>query len=304
MKMNFYGQELPVFRANLHTHSRVSDGGYTPQEIIDIYANEKYDVLAMTDHHKMNPVSTYDPKGMTLISGVELHPMGPREIIWHLLCLNLPEDFPAELYGAGKKFQTGQETIDAVLAAGGTVFCAHPFWCGVTSGEIMSMLSGLAGIEIYNSSCIGIGKAYNEQSWDELITAGLVKGAIAVDDTHESIQLFGGWTMIAAPDRSVDSIMKALNTGSFYATQGPEFYRLELKDRTFEADFTEAEEAVLMAKGYIGFTILVQPPSGRGERKTVTTGKVEFPEWFHGPVRLRIRDANHRYAWSAPVMVP
>ena len=78
--MNFMGQEWNAYKANLHNHTKLSDGSYTPQQLIDLYAENGYDVLAFTDHYKSNPVSTYDPKGMTLISGMELHPDGPRGI--------------------------------------------------------------------------------------------------------------------------------------------------------------------------------------------------------------------------------
>ena len=99
-KMNFYGRELPVFKCGLHTHSTVSDGSFTPAEVIRKYARAGYDVLAFTDHRKPNPVSTYDGLGMTLISGMEIHPRGPRNLTWHLLALGIPEDFPG-------KYRTG-----------------------------------------------------------------------------------------------------------------------------------------------------------------------------------------------------
>ena len=35
------------FRGNLHTHSTVSDGLKTPDEVIRIYRNEGYDFLAL-----------------------------------------------------------------------------------------------------------------------------------------------------------------------------------------------------------------------------------------------------------------
>ena len=68
--MNFYGTELPVFKSALHIHSTVSDGDFTPDEVIKRYAGAGFDVLAFTDHHTTNPVSTYDGQGMTLISGI------------------------------------------------------------------------------------------------------------------------------------------------------------------------------------------------------------------------------------------
>ena len=148
--MNFFGKELPVFKANLHTHTKNSDGGYTAEEVIELYSGKGYDILAFTDHRKPNKVSAYDGKGMTLISGIELHPEGPRGIKWHLLALNVPEDFPGE-------YKTADDAITAVLVAGGIVFCAHPHWCGLTSQDVLH-LPGLSGIEVYNTSCRFIGK--------------------------------------------------------------------------------------------------------------------------------------------------
>ena len=47
--MNFYGTELPVFKSALHIHSTVSDGDFTPDEVIKRYAEAGFDVLAFTD---------------------------------------------------------------------------------------------------------------------------------------------------------------------------------------------------------------------------------------------------------------
>ena len=294
--MNFYGKELHAYKANLHSHTTNSDGGYTPEELIQIYAENAYDVLAFTDHRKTNRVSTYDGKGMTLVSGIELHPVGPRNLPWHLLALNVPEDFPGE-------YETAQDAITAVLLAGGIVFCAHPHWCGFSSADVLT-LNGISGIEIYNTSCRGIGKDYNDQCWDELVNAGFFKGAIAVDDTHGSWHLFGGWTMILAEDPSVPSLMDALSKGNFYATQGPVFHRIELKGRTFEADFSEATEVILLAPNSRGVCITAPNFPKYGDHNTLTTFSRELPPNFPGPVRCRIRDKEGKYAWSNPVCLP
>ena len=49
--MNYYGEQRLALRANLHTHSTLSDGRLTPEQVIEAYASKNYDVLAMTDHH-------------------------------------------------------------------------------------------------------------------------------------------------------------------------------------------------------------------------------------------------------------
>ena len=86
-------EELTVLKANLHTHTTNSDGTFSPSEVIGFYADAGYDVLAFTDHRTTNHVSEYDAEGMTLLSGIELHPAGPRGIPWHILAIGIPENF-------------------------------------------------------------------------------------------------------------------------------------------------------------------------------------------------------------------
>lgn len=293
--MNFYGRELPVFKAALHNHCTVSDGLFAPEELLKMYADQKFDVFAFTDHRKTNPVSTYDGKGMTLISGIELHPVGPRNLPWHLLALHVPEDFPGE-------YESAEKAITAVILAGGIVFCAHPHWCGFSSADVLA-LNGISGIEVYNSSCRFIGKAYNDQCWDELSNAGYVLGALAVDDTHNSSHLFGGWTMILAEDKSPASLMESLKNGRYYATQGPQFHRLALNGRIFEAEFTEAAEVIIYFNNSRGICVTAPNFPDYGTNNIVSSFAKEIPETYTGPIRCRIRDKEGRYAWTTPVYV-
>lgn len=39
------------YKANLHTHSRVSDGSFTPVEVKEMYKSAGYSIVAMTDHN-------------------------------------------------------------------------------------------------------------------------------------------------------------------------------------------------------------------------------------------------------------
>ena len=91
MFMNYYGEQRLALRANLHTHSTLSDGRLPPEQVIEAYASEGYDVLAMTDHHQINDVTQWDDHGMIIIQGAELHPLSsPERCRWHLVALNLP----------------------------------------------------------------------------------------------------------------------------------------------------------------------------------------------------------------------
>ncbi len=294
--MNFYGQDFPVFKANLHTHTTLSDGKFSAEEAISLYFQAGYEVLAFTDHWKANPVSTYSAPEMTLLSGLELHPPGPREIPWHLLALGMPEDFTPS-----REWQ-GQECADAILEAGGSYFIAHPYWSGLTSAELLS-LKGALGIEVYNSSTRYVGRAYNMQIWDECLDFGARYTAIAVDDMHSQRDLFRGYTMICAPDRSPEAILKALRAGQFYASQGPRIHRLDYQDGVFSADFSPCQEVILLSNRPRKLPFLVVDQDGPGSRpKNLTHLEADLsalPQGCH--IRLQIQDSEGRYAWSNPL---
>ena len=293
-KINFFGRNLNVYKANLHTHTDQSYC-FAADKNIELYAAADYDVLAFTDHEYASDVSSFDSKNMTLLSGIELHPAGPRGIVWHLLALGVPADFPG-------KYDSAQAAVNAVRALGGIIFCAHPHWCGITAQDILDV-KGFCGIEVYNSSTRFIGKEYSEECWDELIDSGMFCGALAVDDTHRAHHLFHGWTMIAAPDKTPQSLLEALAAGNYYATQGAEIKRMELVDRVFTAEFTESCEVCLIGRHNTGFGVISPGDPEVGDNFIVRSCSVEIPEKFHGPLRLRIRDTSGKYAWSNPFIV-
>lgn len=289
--MDFYGRTLQAVKANLHTHSTVSDGKFSPEEVIRLYREHGYGALAFTDHRKTNPIGSYDGGEMTLISGIELHPMGPRGILWHLLALGVPEGFPGE-------FASAPAAIAAVNAAGGVVFAAHPYWCGFTSAEVMT-LEGVCGIEVYNTSTRYIGKAYNMQLWDEILDAGRRFTALAVDDMHRAPDQFRGWTVICAEENTPAALISALRAGDFYASQGPEFRRLSYRDGIFEAEFTPCVEAVLMTAQSRGYCGLVPETGKDAETATLRIDLRDQPPLRY--LRCQIRDRHGNYAWSMPL---
>lgn len=288
-------ETLQVFKANLHTHTTISDGKFTTQQQIEQYAAAGYDVLAITDHGKHNYFQAYDNCGMTLIPGIELHPMGPRGIKWHLLALNVdrrvvPGGIPAD----------AQKIINIITHTDGLVFAAHPYWCGFTSAEVMT-LEGISGIEVSNSSCRYIGREFNMQIWDELLDAGKNYTALAVDDSHRSRDLFRNWTMICAKSNQVADLVEALKKGRFYSTQGPEFSKISFDGKIFEAEFSPCTTAVLVSRRNTGVLGMVPDFEGPGTGCEVTSLKCDLS---HMPkdsyFRCQLIDANGKMAWSQP----
>lgn len=294
--MLYYGREIRTWKANLHTHTVGSDGMFTPSQIASLYEAAGYDVLFLSDHRRTNDVSDLQDRKIRVYSGVELHPKGPREILWHILGLGVPFEFNVQP-------ASGQEAIDSVNAVGGVAFVAHPYWCGLTSAEVMT-LHGYAGIEVYNTSCRYKGTEFNMQTWDEMLDAGEFPSAIAVDDVHHCRELFHGWTMICAEDNSEEAILSALRKGEFYATMGPEFKSLSFDGKIFEAEFTEVESAVLISNKSRGFRETVPGDPFPSSHIMATKMRVDVSGLPAGSyIRCQIRDTQGHYAWSNPILI-
>ncbi len=60
------------YKANLHSHSTVSDGAWTPEEIKERYMSRGYSVVAYTDHHVMIPHNELTDENFVALNGVEL----------------------------------------------------------------------------------------------------------------------------------------------------------------------------------------------------------------------------------------
>ncbi len=152
-----------------------------------------------------------------------------------------------------------------------------------------------------------IGKAYNMQIWDNLLQLGYHLPAIAVDDTHRMQDLFRGWTMICAKEKTATSVMNALKSGFFYASQGPEFYRLSFDNNIFELECSPCEEIIVMSNCSFGACGTV-PGYGAYDlqelkkSQQMTSFEVEIPDTAGLTyLRCQIKDKDGRYAWSSPI---
>lgn len=308
--INFFGKNLNTYRASLHTHSTTSDGLFPVGEIVARYAAAGYDIICTTDHRKVNRMDSFDHKGALVICGVEMHPWDCRlQDLIHLLCIGVPQDFDVSVGREDRNDTNGpQRVIDAVNAAGGLCFLAHPYWCGYKYDDLLQ-LRGLAGIEVYNTSCRPVGKEYNMEIWDELCDSGMICNALAVDDIHTEREFFGGWTVVCCEECTEESVMAALRNGSYYATQGPEFTGIEFTDGKLSASFSPAVSVIAVANRYSGQCAALPPTVGNNT--PISEATFDFTGFVHGCreagvqgyIRLQIIDSNGRYAWTNPITV-
>ena len=295
--IEFNGKKLIAWKTNLHGHTTVSDGWLKPEEAIARYAQLGYDAMNFSDHKKPNPVNAYDGLGMTLISGIELHPLGPRNILWHLLAIDVPCDFHGE-------YETAEAAIRAVHAVGGIVYIAHPYWCGFTVAELqdVSDIPGVVGVEVCNTSCSCIGKDDSSCIIDGLLDYDHRLNIIAVDDSHMPKEFGRNWTAIIAPDNSRESLVAALRQGQAYASQGPQFHKISYQNGIFEAEFSPCTEALVIGERGSGRNCSGDlDPYGD---ETITSIRLDCTgiRWKKY-LRCRIRDTRGRFAWTNPFWI-
>lgn len=132
---------------NLHVHTTLSDGHATHAEVAAFAARAGLDFVVVTDHNVYDGECQGWHGDVLLLVGEELH--DPEDVHHnHLLALGIDRDL------AG--IADPQARIDAVNAAGGLAYLAHPVeHSGPLSGEpeidwVRWGVTGYTGLEVWN----------------------------------------------------------------------------------------------------------------------------------------------------------
>jgi len=229
----YLSRDFVWLRGNLHTHTTVSDGVSSPEQVIAAYEQKGYDFLAISDHDLLVPPGDYQSlTKMTLIPADEVSRHGP-----HILAVQIREVVPPDA--------DRQQVIDATRAQGGFAILNHPNWqkhFNHFPQELMEQLSGYAGIEIYNGVIERLeGSALATDRWDRLLSNGRRVWGYAHDDSHRPGDIARGWNVVQSADRTVDAICDALRNGRFYASTGVTITRIEVNDRTLSLTAPNAQ---------------------------------------------------------------
>lgn len=273
------------YKGNLHTHTTVSDGKYTPEEAIALYRGNGYDFLALTDHWALSAEGETD--GLTLLAGCEYNfGKNVREGIFHIICA------AAERDPGVTREDTPQACIDKIHAAGGLAILAHPAW-SLNTPEQIRPLKGLDGTEMYNSvsglprNC----RPYSGAICDLMAAEGYFMPLMAADDTHFYIEAdkCRSFIMVQAEECTAEALRAAIRRGDFYASQGPHI-TAERDGRTIRVHTTPVESIVC-------YTDVVWDP----HRAEVGDGITEAEFTLAANVtsaRIEATDADGRCAWT------
>jgi predicted metal-dependent phosphoesterase TrpH len=291
------------FRGNTHSHSTVSDGRVSMAERFAGYRAAGYDFLVLTDHRKVSDVSAYSDASFLAISGTEAHPPNPYGgERYHIVGVNVHE--PVQDEDAHPN-----EVIGRIRAQGGEAILCHPYWCGHTLADL-GPLQGYMAVEVYNDTCMQIGKGYSEAHWDDLLDRAGPCWGIAADDAHDaSLDCYHAWLMVKAEALDLPHILDALRAGAFYSTQGPEIRNLRLEEGEIERPDGRRQTArMVVAETSPAASITFLGDRHRGARRLPAEGerltRAEYP-LLRGEkyVRVEVLDDRGRKAWSNPVFL-
>ena len=119
------------------------------------------------------------PDDFVLVQGAEIHPENPfGGQTHHFLAYNIDEDMDS-------KRMPPQHVIDEVRRQGGSIWLAHPHWSSVNILRDTLPLHGLAGIEVFNTTCRCAGRGESSVHWDDWKDLlGRTIPALSNDDSH------------------------------------------------------------------------------------------------------------------------
>jgi hypothetical protein len=294
------------WRGNLHTHSTLSDGARTPEQVIEAYKNAGYDFVQLSEHFVERyrwPVADtrrWRSNNFTTLLGAELHaPATGVGELWHILAAGLPFDFaPPELK------ESGHALAARARAQGAFVAIAHPAWSQLTIEDGRALASAHA-VETYNHGCaVENDRGEGWYLMDQLLNEGRRLTAVASDDAHfrhGDLDAFGGFVEVKAQSLEPEALLEGLKAGCFYSSQGPRIH-----DLSFSASECAVECSPAQAITLVTGTSRALARVGRQITGAIfdLTGLAQNMRAQGAPAawaRVTIIDAAGRRAWTNPI---
>lgn len=278
MKKYLLPESGKFYKANMHTHTNISDGEIPAEEIKRMYVEKGYSIVAFTDHEVMVPQNHLTDESFLAINAVEtittdswpgpycfkktyhvnLYAKSPDIVECPVLSIN---NMWSDIEHA-KKYATPQmierpykfhysidglnDLIRRAKEAGFLVCLNHPVWSSQDYTDYMG-LKDLWGVEVYNTGCYNGGQHDTPQPMVDMLRSGENVMPVAADDTHVLSDAFGGWLMVKADKLDYETVIAALEKGDFYASTGPEVKELYMEDGVLHVETSAAYSISLIS---------------------------------------------------------
>lgn len=239
------------YKVNLHSHSTLSDGRQTPEELKEAYKAKVYSAIAYTEHGKLYDLSHLNDEEFIAITSYEMDFLDKKKpaftfyegtpTTWshaEAVHMNLYSKDPHKTEAVDIKdlkemdfsVENINEAIRRAKAEGFLVCYNHPNW-SLNTYPLYSRLEGLDGLEIVNGASDRTSDLeYTPYVYDQMSRAGIRMNCYGGDDNHGTRHFFHGWTMVKAEALTYDCLLGAIEKGDCYASSGPEIYDLYVEN--------------------------------------------------------------------------
>lgn len=226
MRKYLISQEGQFYKANLHSHSTISDGKLTPEQMKEYYQKHGYSIIAFTDHDIFIPHQELTDENFLAINGYEIsinnnydgivqddeqpdikkchlcflaeEPDNHTQVCWHrekYLRWNTPKykhlvqfDENEPDFERTYSAECINEMIRIAKEHGFFVTYNHPTW-GREEYHQYVAYEGMDAMEIFNFSTYVSGNIEEDAHvYEELLRAGKKIYCIAADDNHNKFE--------------------------------------------------------------------------------------------------------------------
>ncbi len=267
------------YKANLHTHSTLSSGKLSPEEIKEYYKEHGYSILAYTDHDLFIPHNELTDEDFLVLNGYELAVVqdpedtspitGTGRKACHMCFIATAPDivtpvcYHREKYTPKKslpyksmvKFDPtvpdyvrsySHEGVSDMMRLGREngffVVYNHPSWSLEGDSDYLGY-ENMHAMEIVNyaSLCLGYPE-HNERVYDAMLRAGKRLFCVATDDGHGKNNMCQCYIMVKADRLDYRTVTDAIMSGHFYSSEGPEIKALYIEDGQVTVETSEVAE--------------------------------------------------------------
>ncbi|MBM4160505.1 MAG: hypothetical protein FJ217_05330 [Ignavibacteria bacterium] len=296
------------FKGNTHTHTTMSDGDSSPEEVTRWYKSHGYRFLVLSDHNILTDprtLSTLVDSSFLLIPGEEVTSSFQKKPV-HVNGLNISRAVSPQTDST--LLGTVQRNVDAVRDAGGAPHINHPNFGWAIDQATLAQVKNNKLLEIFNGhpsvhNYGGSGKPGLEEVWDHLLTSGMRIYGIAADDAHHFKEEFApnrsnpgrGWVVVKASQLDAEEIIRNLEAGHFYASTGVELEDVRIESRRMEIRIKQ--------KSNFGYRTEFIGSGGKVLHRTEYNPAVFELGGEAKYVRAKVRDSGGFVAWVQPVFV-
>ena len=227
-----------LYKANLHCHTTVSDGDFSPAQVKDFYKERGYHAVAFTDHQVCLPHPELNDPDFVAFTGIEIA-YGIRKSTSIHVCgiARDPETVLQHPNTIENDIGLLNEGICLLNSKNFITTLNHPRWSGISAADIAA-IQGFANMEVVNGYELML-DGYGDSSccYEDALRTGRKIRPFATDDNHHQntpnvpgYEFFKGFTVLKAPALTYAHLIEALDTGAFFASTGPMFQNLWLED--------------------------------------------------------------------------